>query len=93
MSSQPSTLDSLKDTASSAAQTVSDTVKPADPNYDPNKDKDNFTKDIHGNTLKKGDYKHQLTEAAMGGPPQKEETMVEKGQRCTAGGFAMEREC
>ena len=79
MSSQPSTLDSLKDSASSAAQTVTDMVKPADPNYDADKDKTNFTKDMHGNKMKKGDYKDQLTKAAMGGRERKEEGVVETG--------------
>jgi hypothetical protein len=80
MSTKPSVLDTLKDTASTAARTVSDAVKPAEPNYDPNKDKTNFTKDVHGNTMRKGDYKDQLSEAAMGGgPPRKEDGVFEKG--------------
>jgi hypothetical protein len=62
-------------------------VNPADkpPNYDPDKDNDNFTKDAPGNTMKKGDFKHQLNEAAVGGSNEKgnEQTMFEKGMANT----------
>jgi len=79
MSHQPSTVDSIKDTANSAYETVANTVAPAaDGEYDPDKDKANFKKDAHGNTVKKGDLKDKLSEAALGGPPEREESYVEK---------------
>ncbi|TVY36329.1 hypothetical protein LOCC1_G007916 [Lachnellula occidentalis] len=68
MSHQPSTTSQLKNTASSTYHTVASKITPDDkkPGYDPNKDTRNFTKDAHGNTVKKGDYKDKLNEAAMG---------------------------
>ena len=80
MSSQPSTVESLKNTAASAADTVSNTLSSEDPNYDPNKDKNNFAKDAHGNIHKKGDFKDQLNVAANGGPKKPEESYIEKGE-------------
>ena len=89
MSHQPSQLDTLKDNASSAYNTVSDkvsdTITPDSKKepYDENKDKANFKKDDHGNTVKKGDLKDQLNEAARGGsnqPKEREETIIEKGK-------------
>lgn len=80
MSHQPSTVDNIKDTANSAYETVTNTVAPAAKgDYDPDKDKTNFKKGAHGNTVKKGDLKDKLNEAALGGPPEREESYVEKG--------------
>jgi hypothetical protein len=80
MSRQPSTTESLKDTASSAYETIANTVAPESkkPGYDPDKDTANFKKDAHGNTVKKGDYKDKLNQAAMGKGD--EESYVEKGR-------------
>ncbi|KAG9235109.1 hypothetical protein BJ875DRAFT_459992 [Amylocarpus encephaloides] len=78
MSSQPSTIDDLKNTAAAAADKVSNSLSASDPNYDENKDKNNFSRDTEGNVFKKGDYKHQLNEAAHGGPKKPEESYVEK---------------
>lgn len=84
MSHQPSTVDTIKDNALSAYETVANTVTPASQrqDYDPNKDVNNFKTDDHGNTVKKGDFKDQLNEAAHGGPPKRQESMVEKGMPC-----------
>jgi hypothetical protein len=83
MSSQPSTGEKIKQSANSAIESVSSTASATDPNYDPNKDKNNFAKDDHGNTFKKGDYKDQLNQAAHGNlngePEKKEESYLEKG--------------
>jgi len=79
MSHQPSTTDNIKSTANSAYETVTNTVAPAAPGeYDPDKDKANFKKDAHGNTVKKGDLKDKLNESALGGSPGREESFVEK---------------
>lgn len=82
MSHQSSATESLKNKAESVVESVQNTVAPpqADPNYNENKDINNFAKDAHGNTFKKGDYKDQLNQAAHGGPkPDREEEYVEKG--------------
>ncbi len=81
MSHQPSTVDNIKEGASSAYESVANTVNPPtkDGEYDPMQDKANFKKDSHGNTMEKGSLKDKLNEAAHGGPPQKEESFVEKG--------------
>jgi hypothetical protein len=80
MSHQLSTVDNIKDTANSAYETVTNTVAPAAKgDYDPNKDKTNFKKDAYRNTVKKGDLKDKLNEAALGGPSEREESYVEKG--------------
>ena len=63
-------------------ESVSSTASASDPNYNPDKDKNNFAKDDHGNTFKKGDYKDQLNQAAHGGPnngPEKQEGYLDKG--------------
>ncbi|KAF4625261.1 hypothetical protein G7Y89_g12908 [Cudoniella acicularis] len=87
MSHQPSTAESLKNSASNAYSAVVNTVVPSSSSqntgedYDPNKNAANFAKDTHGNTFKKGDYKDQLNQAAHGGTkqPEKGESYVEKG--------------
>ncbi|KAA8574940.1 hypothetical protein EYC84_004175 [Monilinia fructicola] len=81
MSSQPSTIDSLKSTASSAYETVANSVSATSQNgeYDPDQDKNFVGKDSHGNKFRKGDYKDKLNQAALGGPPEKEESLTEKG--------------
>ena len=82
MSNQPSTIDNIKNTASSAYESLASTVPPASENqekYDPDKDKSNFAKDSRGNIFKKGDYKDKLNEAAQRSPPQAKEGYVEKG--------------
>jgi len=80
MSHQPSAIDHLKSTTNSAYETVTNPVAPTVEGDDgPDKDKSNVKKDAHGNTVKKSDLKDQLNEAATGGPPGKEETLVEKG--------------
>jgi hypothetical protein len=68
MSSQPSTIDSLKDTANSTYDSVASTVTSSQnqADYNPHKDPQNFDKDAHGNTFKKGDFKDQLNKAATG---------------------------
>ncbi|RAL59918.1 hypothetical protein DID88_000545 [Monilinia fructigena] len=81
MSSQPSTINSLKSTASSAYETVANSVSATSRNgeYDPDQDKNFVGKDSHGNKFRKGDYKDKLNQAAFGGPPEKEESLTEKG--------------
>ena len=71
MSSQPSTIDNVKDSATSTYSSLADGATTSssqnqNPNYDPNADSSNFSKDAHGNTFKKGDYKDQLNQAATG---------------------------
>lgn len=78
MSHQPSTAETVKSTANSAYDTVAKTIVPESEDYDPNQDKANFKKDAHGNTVKKGDLKDKLNEAALGGSGEKE-GYVEKG--------------
>jgi hypothetical protein len=82
MSSQPSTGEKIKQSANSAIDSVSSTASATDPSYNPDKDKNNFAKDDHGNTFKKGDYKDQLNQAAHGklnGEPEKpQESYLEK---------------
>jgi len=80
MSHQPSTTEQLKNTASSTYDTVASRIAPEEknPGYDPDKDTQNFKKDEHGNTVKKGGYKDKLNEAAMGGETN-EEGLVDKG--------------
>ncbi|PVH78195.1 hypothetical protein DL98DRAFT_534057 [Cadophora sp. DSE1049] len=80
MSHQTSTVDSIKDTANSAYDSVTTSVNPPQQNddYDPKRDKTNFKKDTHGNTVEKGGLKDKLDEAAAGGPPSKESSYVEK---------------
>ncbi|KAE9366142.1 hypothetical protein N431DRAFT_549121 [Stipitochalara longipes BDJ] len=79
MSHQPSAIDTIKRTTNSAYETVTNTVAPTEQSeYNPDKDKTNFKKDAHGNTVKKGDLKDKLNEAAFGGPPEKEESYVDK---------------
>lgn len=81
MSHQPSTTDNIKNTANSAYESVINTVTPSNDksNYNPDQDKANFKKDAHGNTVKKGDFKDQLNDAAFGGPKEPEPTYIEKG--------------
>jgi hypothetical protein len=51
--------------------------------YDPEKDKANFGKDLHGNKVRKGDFKDKLNKAAVGNggnddkPP---EGLLERGR-------------
>ncbi|KAI9648143.1 hypothetical protein NHQ30_002775 [Ciborinia camelliae] len=80
MSSQPSTLDSIKNTASSAYETVANSVSATSPNgeYDRDPDKNKVGKDAHGNRFRKGDFKDKLNQAAYGGPPEKKESWTEK---------------
>jgi len=84
MSSQPSTLDQVKDKASNAYESVSNTISSTEQKANPaehyNEDKDpaNFTKDFPGNVVKKGDFKDKLNEAAVGGPEEPKESFVEK---------------
>ncbi|QSZ37551.1 hypothetical protein DSL72_008649 [Monilinia vaccinii-corymbosi] len=80
MSSEPSTLDNLKNTASSACNAVANSVSATsqDAEDDPGQDKNNVGKDVHGNKFKTGDYKDKLNRAALGGPPEKEESLTEK---------------
>ncbi|APA09403.1 hypothetical protein sscle_05g041730 [Sclerotinia sclerotiorum 1980 UF-70] len=80
MSSSLSTVDSLKNTASSAYETVANSLSATSKNgeYDPAQDKNNVGKDAHGNKFRKGDFKDQLNQAAYGGPPEKEESFTEK---------------
>ncbi|EDN95995.1 predicted protein [Sclerotinia sclerotiorum 1980 UF-70] len=82
MSSSLSTVDSLKNTASSAYETVANSLSATSKNgeYDPAQDKNNVGKDAHGNKFRKGDFKDQLNQAAYGGPPEKEESFTEKAQ-------------
>ncbi|TVY33171.1 hypothetical protein LSUB1_G008390 [Lachnellula subtilissima] len=79
MSHQPSTTEQLKNTATSTYNDVTSKIAPEEkkPGYDPDKDTRNFKKDEHGNTVKKGDYKDKLNEAAMGRETN-EEGLVEK---------------
>jgi hypothetical protein len=80
MSHQPSAIDNIKSTTSSAYETVTSTINPTEQGeYDPDKDKSNFKRDAHGNTVKKGDLKDKVNDAALGGPLEKEESFVEKG--------------
>jgi len=83
MSHQRSTVESLKNTANSAYETVANTFAPESkkPGCDPDQDAGNFKKDVHGNTVKKGDYKDKLNDAAMGKGD--EESYVEKGRSFT----------
>jgi hypothetical protein len=77
---QSSTVDNIKSTANSAYETVTDTIAPTTQGgYDPDKDETNFGKDIHRNTIKKGDLKDKLNEAALSGPRKVEESYVGKG--------------
>ena len=80
MSHQPSAIDNIKSTTSSAYETVTSTINPTEQGeYDPDKDKSDFKRDAHGNTVKKGDLKDKVNDAALGGPLEKEESFVEKG--------------
>jgi hypothetical protein len=85
MSYQPFQFDTLKDNVSSTynavSDKVSDTITPDSKKepYDPNTDKANFRRGDFGNTVKKGDLKDQLNEAACGSPKKPEEGYVEKG--------------
>lgn len=81
MSHQPSTVESIKETANTAYESVATKSRPEQQNddYDPKKDKANFKKDTHGNTVEKGGLKDKLDEAATGGPAPKEESYIEKG--------------
>ncbi|ATZ50221.1 hypothetical protein BCIN_05g05920 [Botrytis cinerea B05.10] len=74
MSSQPSTIDQLKNTASSAYETVANSVSATskDGVYDPDQDKNKVGKDAHGNKFRKGDFKDKLNQAARGVQPEKE---------------------
>lgn len=68
MSSQPSTVESIKNSANSTYESVANAASLSaqdKTNYDPNADPSNFSKDAHGNTFKKGDYKDQLNQAAI----------------------------
>lgn len=77
MSSQPSTVDSLKDKASSAYETVAGAVQPS---QDSKSKGPELIRDVQGQYGVKGDYKDQLNQASMGQPPpQKGEGYVEKG--------------
>ncbi|KAJ8065988.1 hypothetical protein OCU04_005085 [Sclerotinia nivalis] len=80
MASSPSTIDSLKNTASSTYETIANSLSTTSKNgeYDPDQDKNNVGKDAHGNKFRKGDFKDQLNRAAYGGPPEKEESFTEK---------------
>ncbi|TAQ87865.1 hypothetical protein B7494_g3829 [Chlorociboria aeruginascens] len=80
MSSQPNTTEKIKEFASNATNTLADTISPPHkrPSYDASKDETNFEKDDHGNVYRKGDYKHQLSEAAKGGPIPQEASYMEK---------------
>ncbi|TGO80966.1 hypothetical protein BPOR_1474g00020 [Botrytis porri] len=81
MSSQPSTVEQMKDKASSAYETVVNSVSAIseDGVYDPDQDKNKVGKDAHGNKFRKGDFKDKLNQAACGGQPEKEESLTEKG--------------
>lgn len=88
MSSQNSTAEDIREKASSAYDTMANTIAPTSQNegsYDPSQDKNNFAKDTHGNTFRKGDFKDQLNEAANGGQNQesaRQEGIVDKGKPC-----------
>lgn len=86
MSSQPSTTESIRDSAKSTYESVANAATSSTQdktNYDPNADPLNFSKDAHGNTFKKGDYKDQLNQAANA---EREEPpapgFVDKGESC-----------
>ncbi|KAE8452470.1 hypothetical protein EG329_000372 [Mollisiaceae sp. DMI_Dod_QoI] len=82
MSNQPSTVDNIKSTVNLAYESVTNTITSRTDeqgDYDSNNDRANFKKDAHGNTVKKGDLKDKLNEAAFGGPKEPEQTYVEKG--------------
>ncbi|PQE33996.1 hypothetical protein CJF32_00002831 [Rutstroemia sp. NJR-2017a WRK4] len=79
MSSQQSTLESVRDTASSTIETVANAVSTTPAGDGAPKEEDKVGKDSHGNKFKKGDFKDKLNEAAHGGPPQKEPSFTEKG--------------
>ncbi|KAG4425906.1 hypothetical protein IFR04_000850 [Cadophora malorum] len=80
MSHQPSTVESIKDTANIAYESIATTSRPRQQNgdYDPKQDKANFKKDTHGNTVEKGGLKDKLDEAATGGPGPKQESYIQK---------------
>lgn len=82
MSSQPSTIDSIKNTASSAYDTIANGVAATsqDSEHHPDQDENHVGKDVHGNKFRKGDFKDKLNQAAGGGPPEKEESFTEKGR-------------
>lgn len=81
MSHQPSTVESIKDTANIAYESIATTSRPRQQNgdYDPKQDKANFKKDTHGNTVEKGGLKDKLDEAATGGPGPKQESYIQRG--------------
>ncbi|KAM3075587.1 hypothetical protein ACMFMG_007724 [Clarireedia jacksonii] len=81
MSSQQSTLESVRDTASSAIETITNAVSTTPAGNQAPKEEDEVGKDSHGNKFKKGDFKDKLNEAAHGGPPQKEPSLMEKGRQ------------
>jgi hypothetical protein len=81
MSSQQSTLESVRDTASSTIETVANAVSTTPAGNEAPKEEDKVGKDSHGNKFKKGDFKDKLNEAAHGGPPQKEPSFTEKGRQ------------
>ncbi|RDW68424.1 hypothetical protein BP5796_09081 [Coleophoma crateriformis] len=76
MSSQPSTVDTVKNTASSAYKTVANVVQPS---QDSRPQGPELTKDAQGQACKKGDYKDQLNQATMNKQPQEKEGYIEKG--------------
>jgi len=81
MSHQPSTIDTIKDSAASAYETVTKKFTAQEPS-DPSQDPSNYAKDAHGNPFRKGDFKDQLNAAATGTKPKGEEGgdgLVEKG--------------
>ncbi|TGO65460.1 hypothetical protein BCON_0002g00420 [Botryotinia convoluta] len=94
MSSQPSTIDQLKNTASSAYETVANSVSAIskDGVYDPDQDKNMAGKDAHGNKFRKGDFKDKLNQAACGGQLEKEEeSLTEKAFSWIPGIIALQK--
>lgn len=85
MSNQPSTMDNIRSTASSATQSVAQTLDPSADQKSSGSDEKNKIKDSQGQVCEEGSYQHQLDEAAHKGglgkatEQKKEETFMEKG--------------
>ncbi len=79
MSNQPSTMDNIRSTASSATHAVAETLDPLSDGC--NKQNSN-TNDGQETSTQKQTYQDKLKAAAYSNrpPPKKEETLIEKGK-------------
>lgn len=80
MSNQPSTIENIRSTASSAARNVAESIEPSGDHENPNQKKQ-MKVDSQGTACEKGSFKDQLNKAAYDGVKEdkKEESFLEKG--------------